>query len=662
MNFPQAFPLIAGKGTPAVAWGDPATCRPSDTFRPDEVYGLPTGARNGFWALDLDIKDGKDGYRALQDYAAGRELPDTYTVKTKSGGFHVYFAWDEAHPVGTRAGVLSGVDVRGHGGFVRAGGAYAVVVDAPIVEAPAWLLELVGRREEVSGESAIAIDPTHPEWANRLALASAFIAGEPPCISGQGGQARIWHVANELTRGFELPIDTALELLTSYNAACVPPWSEGELQHHLGNAANNGQALPGWRSRSFAGFCSGESWATGAANDATPAPTTPRGFSLTTLDLSREPEPPDWVVERIFTADSVNLLVAAPGSLKTWTLFSLGLAMASGTPWLGVYATGRTRKVLIVDWESGERRARRRLRLLTQGRAAEGLFYFRSPWPMTHPQFWKTLRETVEDRGIEVVLYDSLAAGSDGVDENTVQAARPLIEAGRIDHVCHVFIHHAGKSEQKKNAIARGSSAIQAAADTIYQFTDPEGSQATELRCTMSLAKAGDGEQEERVPLRLTNEGGLQYDAEPPAYAGELSTAILERLKSEGAKNVSEMAASLRRQRKAVGEALRALADDGSIVLIERKYRIDSDDLRYGRVLVALVGRVNSRNALAQQAHVKVTDLDSFAAAGRLLRNKGEFLPPLDVPPVGFLGLTEENAKAVTDMIRPTPIRLPRQA
>lgn len=250
--FPEAFPCLPGSKRPAVRWSDPESCRASNGFGPEDVFGLPTGPRNGVWVLDIDRKDGKDGLAALQAYASGRGIEDTYTVRTPSGGLHLYFTWDPERPVGNRAGVLEGVDVRGHGGFVCAGGPYTVVSDVPPVPAPDWMYELVGTREEVTpGASAVAIDATHPEWAYRVATAQAFIAGEPPCISGQGGQAQLWKMALRLMRTYELPTETALELLGPYNTRCVPPWTAQEVSRTLARAAEHGTGPTGMLPQGF---------------------------------------------------------------------------------------------------------------------------------------------------------------------------------------------------------------------------------------------------------------------------------------------------------------------------------------------------------------------------------------------------------------------------
>jgi hypothetical protein len=648
------FPVITNEKTPAVdKWPTWA-----GTIAPGQNYGIKTGPASGVWVLDLDVRPGKSGILELQKYAAAKavELPETFTVRTPSGGEHRYFLWCNDRPVRNRTGVLPGADCRGQGGYVVGPGStingkpYEVVRDLPVAEAPEWLVELVAAKAEASPAlSVVAITPEHSEYQWRCAEARRYLDNASPCVSGQGGQALIWDVAVELTRGFELPITTCVDLLERYNARCAPPWTEKELQRHLTNAANNSNAdvgITGWRARGFAEFCG-----LLAANDATPVT---RGFTLTALDLSRDPEPIEWAVEKVFAADSVNLLVAPSGSLKTWTMLSMALALSTGTSWLDAYAAKQCR-VLIVDWESGRTRVHRRLRLLAKGRDAVGVLYLRGPGSLHDPKFWQTLRETIEDYDIGAVLYDSLAAGSGGVDENTVQAAFPLQQAALIDGVTHIFIHHAGKTEQKKNAVARGSSAIQAAADTIYRFSDPEGSQASALTCQMLLAKAGDGEQEERVPLRLTNDGGLQLDTDGTAPHGELSTSLLDLLRTSGPLSASDIAGRLGKRKGPVLKECKALAADGYLVQIERKYRIDSEGLRYGRVLVARANRISQRAALAQQAHVKATDLDAFAAKGWLRRERSEFYPPLTLPvPLGFLGLSGIDAAAVLESMGQT--------
>jgi hypothetical protein len=407
--------------------------------------------------------------------------------------------------------------------------------------------------------------------------------------------------------------------------------------------------------------------ATSAANAPAPAADSAEAdgdmFHPEILDLSFDPGPIEWAVERVFTLDSVNLLVAAPGSMKTWTLFSVAVAIAKGEPWLGRYVAKR-RKVLIVDWESGSRRAIRRLRMLSPKDPPKDIHFLRNAGNLQQPEFWRKLQKTIEHLGIGVVLYDSLAAGSGGVDENSTEFAFPLQQAAHIDDVTHIFIHHAGKSEQKKNAIARGSSAIQAAVDSVYRFSDPEGTRQTAFTCQMMRAKDDDGEQEACIPLRLTDAEGLQYDGESKA-AGlgdeSFSQAILDLLKLAAA-SANDLAKALKKRKGDVLSEIKHLEAAGHVVCQNRKYAPDSERRRYGRVLVALSNGHRKQTVLCQQALVRKEDLAAFVTKGWLTRADNEFLASAQLPAgVGLqdLGLSEVDMQAVLQMI-PRPFEPPQ--
>jgi hypothetical protein len=65
-----------------------------------------------------------------------------------------------------------------------------------------------------------------------------------PAVSGQGGHDQTFHVAAVLWNGFALSEADVLVLLREYNASCLPPWSEHELQHKVKSAANAAHQLP----------------------------------------------------------------------------------------------------------------------------------------------------------------------------------------------------------------------------------------------------------------------------------------------------------------------------------------------------------------------------------------------------------------------------------
>lgn len=118
---------------------------------PDAMVGVPTGSLMGAFVLDVDNKPGgANGFDWLEEMEAEHgPLPHTKRVKTPNGGLHIFFRYVPG--TRNRGALGAGVDIRSEGGYVVAGGsamtdgrAYAWEdADAPIADAPDWLLALV---------------------------------------------------------------------------------------------------------------------------------------------------------------------------------------------------------------------------------------------------------------------------------------------------------------------------------------------------------------------------------------------------------------------------------------------------------------------------------------------------------------------------------------
>jgi hypothetical protein len=116
----------------------------------DALIGMPTGLASGLIVLDVDCKDGKNGFHLLADYYELYKLPETPRVFTRSAGEHVYFAYDGEPEIRSSEGIHGlgpGLDIRGEGGWVVLpcpGSSYSwhsqfnfdTIVPMP---APAWL-------------------------------------------------------------------------------------------------------------------------------------------------------------------------------------------------------------------------------------------------------------------------------------------------------------------------------------------------------------------------------------------------------------------------------------------------------------------------------------------------------------------------------------------
>lgn len=124
----RVFPLTPGGKEPAFStdWKRIAT---TDTERiramwwdpvmeVDQPYNVGIATGQGLVVLDVDMKAGKDGERALRLLEMlFEQLPPTREVRTASGSRHLYFRSD--HPVGcSHSRIGEGLDVKGEGGFV----------------------------------------------------------------------------------------------------------------------------------------------------------------------------------------------------------------------------------------------------------------------------------------------------------------------------------------------------------------------------------------------------------------------------------------------------------------------------------------------------------------------------------------------------------------
>jgi predicted P-loop ATPase len=111
--------------------------------RPTANVAVAAGL-SGLLVLDIDPRSG--GELSLTSLIEKHgPLPATFSVKTQGGGTHFYF---KSTPVRSRSGILPGVDVKSHGGYVVGPGSrtekgtYEIITDVPLADAPTWLVEL----------------------------------------------------------------------------------------------------------------------------------------------------------------------------------------------------------------------------------------------------------------------------------------------------------------------------------------------------------------------------------------------------------------------------------------------------------------------------------------------------------------------------------------
>ena len=157
------FPCNSEKKPIVEHWKDSASLDPDEIRtmfgrRGAALIAMPTGEATGVVVVDVDVKGSRQGMAWLD--ANSHRLVQTYTVKTASGGLHLYFRWPA--PVRNSASrIAPGIDVRGDGGYViiPPSQGYSVADDAPVAEAPEWLIEELCRPEPVTDAQRVTLEP-----------------------------------------------------------------------------------------------------------------------------------------------------------------------------------------------------------------------------------------------------------------------------------------------------------------------------------------------------------------------------------------------------------------------------------------------------------------------------------------------------------------------
>jgi len=182
----RVFPLVENSQKPAYeGWPDWATTDAA------QIRALWEGSKynvgictTGMLVVDIDVKKDRAG---LASWAALHGEWDTLTVKTRSGGFHLYYTGAD---VGLSAGALGqGLDIRSHNGYVVAPGSlidgkgYEIALDLPLAPAPPHIVARCkppGMRAEAADVPLVDLDTPAA-----IQAAQERVARTPEAIQGE---------------------------------------------------------------------------------------------------------------------------------------------------------------------------------------------------------------------------------------------------------------------------------------------------------------------------------------------------------------------------------------------------------------------------------------------------------------------------------------------
>lgn len=142
------------------------------------AWALDTG-KSGLVVVDLDVKHGVDGIESFKNLCKenNAEWVDTYTVRTKSNGLHLYFIGQARCSTSAHNGLGPGIDIRSVGGYVHlppTKGYLAIDPKKPIALLPEWLeARLLKPREKKPRNDEVEVtttkdNPADVEWAQQF--------------------------------------------------------------------------------------------------------------------------------------------------------------------------------------------------------------------------------------------------------------------------------------------------------------------------------------------------------------------------------------------------------------------------------------------------------------------------------------------------------------
>lgn len=200
---------------------------------PNALVGVPTGAPSGLFVVDVDVKNGKDGFATLRE--KNWAVPTTRTHRTKNGGgAHYLFCNPEDLALKCSADKLgAGLDIRTDGGYIIWWPAQGCEVEHAdtLADVPAWLVKAIKD-----------LDAPRKAATPKNQRASTGDTAEGEVIYEGGRNDSLARLAGKMRRaGFDAEaIEAALQIENANK--CVPPLSGDEV---AGIACSIGKYEPG---------------------------------------------------------------------------------------------------------------------------------------------------------------------------------------------------------------------------------------------------------------------------------------------------------------------------------------------------------------------------------------------------------------------------------
>lgn len=193
-------------------------------------------------------------------------------------------------------------------------------------------------------------------------------------------------------------------------------------------------------------------------------------------------QPPKMLIQGLLTMDSESWMIGAPGSKKSFVVLDQVAHVAEGRPWMGLKVR-KGRVVMIVAEGSGGMGPRLKAwEAQNQRPMSEDVWILPRPVQASNLGAWAVLRDACARIGPALVVIDTQARVTVGMDENSAKEMGVFVEAVRsireVTGACIFSVHHTGRS----GGDARGSSAIDGAQTTELKVVSEPGTLKGKLK------------------------------------------------------------------------------------------------------------------------------------------------------------------------------------
>ena len=196
--------------------------------------------------------------------------------------------------------------------------------------------------------------------------------------------------------------------------------------------------------------------------------------------------------------DSESWIIGPPGGFKSFVALDWACHVATGRDWRGQKTTPGDVLYLVAEGSKGIPNRVRAWEATYEDRA-DRLYILPEPVQVANATAWDTFVELGAEMRPALIVLDTQARITAGLDENSAGAMSTLTEAVRrlkqASGACVLVVHHTGRNGQD----ARGSSAIDGAQDMEWRVDRPP----RRLTATLSIDKSKDGSDEDRHEITM---------------------------------------------------------------------------------------------------------------------------------------------------------------